>query len=178
VRAGWRQRATPRLTSRVTVDRATAVVIVSCLAAVAWGPAALSAQPATACDAVAQLVAAVPSLVPTGRDSLVHDERFGRTVPGCLLRFAGRVSAFPNRTEPSGLLRDGLAARGWQEDLRYAADGPDGTSFALRHDSTLCLISASWDGGDDSDPTYTPSDRYELAIGCAEGEPEMPRDGH
>jgi len=88
------------------------------------------------------------------------------------------VSAFPGGTDPTGLLRDGLAARGWREDLRYAADGPDGTSFALRHNGTLCMISASWDGGDDSDPTYTPSDEYELTIGCIDGESEIRRDVH
>ncbi|MDH3475946.1 MAG: hypothetical protein OEM59_19885, partial [Rhodospirillales bacterium] len=56
---------------------------------------------------------------------------------------------------------------GWSYDHRYAADGPDGTAFVLRRDRVLCLVTGSWDGGDDSDPDDQPEDWYEISVDCA-----------
>jgi len=67
---------------------------------------------------------------------------------------------------PDEQLRSGLAARGWTEDIRYGADGPDGTAFAFRHNRAICFVDATWDGGDDADPSYVPSDRYTLRVRC------------
>ena len=137
------------------------------LAFLSWMPTGARAQVgAEACRDLAELVAQVPSLVLSDTDTVVYDDRRGRTSPGCMLRMQGRPSAMSDATNPDELLRQALAERGWQEDLSYAADGPDGTAFAFAHGTVRCMIRAAWDGGDDADPTYMPEDRYELVIGC------------
>ncbi len=70
---------------------------------------------------------------------------------------------------PDQRLRSVLPQLGWREDLGYGADGKDGTAFGFRRGETLCIARASWDGGDDADPTYVPDDRYELRIECMRG---------
>jgi len=124
-----------------------------------------NAQTITVCNTLAAVVGeGVLSIAAV--DTVVRDHRFGRMAPGCLLRLTGRMSAFHDASPPDEILRQVLPDQGWQEDLRYAADGPDGTAFALRRDGVLCMISAAWDGGDDSDPVHVPEERYELTIAC------------
>ena len=131
-----------------------------------WVPTTASAQEVVEpCDRLAEIVADVPTLVLSAVDTLVHDQRFGLTAKGCQRRLVGQVSAFRG-TSPDGLLRKILTVRGWQEDIRYSADGPDGTAFAFVNDTVVCLIRAVWDGGDATDPSYVPEDRYQLVIGC------------
>jgi hypothetical protein len=135
-------------------------------------PQAVSGQDVRAeCDAIAQLVAEIPIVSATRQDTLIVDHRMGRTALGCQLRITGSRSAFEGRDSPDERLRTSLASRGWTEDLRYGADGPDGTAFAFVTGSVLCLFQAAWDGGDDADPSYVPHDRYELVVGCMEREP-------
>ena len=47
------------------------------------------------------------------------------------------------------------------------ADGPDGTSFTAIKMNVFCVVEGHWDGGDDSDPSYVPSTRYEVVVKCA-----------
>jgi hypothetical protein len=132
-------------------------------------PAVVSAQDApAACDSIARLVAEIPLLSTTRQDTVIVDHRLERTTVGFQLRATGSRSAFEGRDSPDERLRAALASRGWSEDYRYGADGPDGTAFAFVTGSVLCLFRAAWDGGDDSDPTYVPHDRYELVVGCIE----------
>jgi hypothetical protein len=35
-----------------------------------------------------------------------------------------------------------------------------------RSRETTCVVRWSWDGGDDSDSTYVPSDEWALVVGC------------
>ena len=51
--------------------------------------------------------------------------------------------------------------------LNKEADGPDGSSFRANKGQVFCLVSAAWDGGDDSDPTYVPQKNLEMLIQCA-----------
>jgi hypothetical protein len=135
-------------------------------------PAAVSSQETpAACDVIAQLAAEIPVVSTTRQDTLIVDRRMGRTTLGCQLRITGLRSAFEGRDSPDERLRTNLASRGWTEDFRYAADGPDGTAFAFVTGSVLCLFQAAWDGGDDADPSYVPHDRYELVVGCMERQP-------
>lgn len=53
----------------------------------------------------------------------------------------------------------------WRLDKE--ADGPDGSSFRATKGKLFCLVSASWDGGDDSDHTYVPQKNLEMLIQCA-----------
>jgi hypothetical protein len=51
------------------------------------------------------------------------------------------------RPDPSSPLFEALTARGWKQDLAYAADGPDGTLFALENGRNLRIVRGRWDGG-------------------------------
>jgi hypothetical protein len=124
------------------------------------------AQP---CAALAQVVADVPGLVPMETDPRATDEQPQPTAPGCQIRLTGHVSAFRGAASPDERLRRALANWGWREDLRSAADGPDGTAFAFEKGAILCLVRAGWDGGDDGDPSYVLADSYDLTIGCTAG---------
>jgi hypothetical protein len=55
---------------------------------------------------------------------------------------------------------------GWIELVRYMADGPDGSSGAFQRTSVRCAVAQSWDGGDDSDPSYVPADWHEEQTIC------------
>ena len=83
----------------------------------------------------------------------------------CHVEASGRFSALEgdNPTEP---VRKKFEAMGWKEQLQLAADGPDGTSFAFRKSQVLCQFRGAWDGGDDSDPDYEPSDEYRISATC------------
>lgn len=118
------------------------------------------------CETAAALVAGMPSIHIQRSYGVIHDDRMGREGYGCRVTIIGSVVAFRDAAIPDEVLRDELVARGWKEDLRYAADGPDGTAYALRNHSVFCLFRGTWDGGDDSDPTYVPDDRYELTVAC------------
>ena len=54
---------------------------------------------------------------------------------------------------------------GWCCD--QMADGPNGTSYRALRKNVFCAVEGSWDGGDDSDPTYVPSPHYEVIVKCA-----------
>ena len=155
----------PRWRLRSAAGVAAALFVISESSA----PETASAQEvAQACESIAQVIADVPSLVLSATDSLVHDDRTGRIEAGCQFRLTGQVSAFRGTTSPDDLLRQVLTAQGWKEDLGYTADGPDGSAYALVKGTTMCLVRASWDGGDPTDSSYVPEDGYELVFGCFE----------
>jgi hypothetical protein len=108
-------------------------------------------------------------------DSVPYENEFvgGRRI-GCEFKAAGKFSARPDTVgslSVDGDVAAGLTAAGWTDIPRYTADGPDGSAFGLRSRETVCLFRASWDGGDDSDTTYVPSDEWELVGHCALWEP-------
>ena len=82
------------------------------------------------------------------------DELFGLPLPYC-----------PKGRLPADLPRELFNADGWCGDRM--ADGPDGTSFTAVKSNVLCLVEGRWDGGDDSDPKYVPSTRYDVVVKCA-----------
>lgn len=87
-------------------------------------------------------------------DTQRPDGLFGFSLPDCT---GGKISADP--------LRDLLDEDGWCGD--NGADGPDGTSYQARTKNVLCAVEGRWDGGDDSEPEYVPSPRYEVIVKCA-----------
>lgn len=137
----------------------------------------------TACDSVEAL--AKRRQFPVARkDGVPVDFGFGgppRT--GCELKATGRFAPTgpPDSTglvkdEPSTLV-DGFKEAGWAYMAQYQADGPDGEAEGWRSKETTCVVRWSWDGGDDSDSTYVPSDDWDLVISCAPWVPEdSPRD--
>jgi hypothetical protein len=70
---------------------------------------------------------------------------------------------------------DGFKEAGWAYMAQYQADGPDGEAEGWRTKETTCVVRWSWDGGDDSDSTYVPSDDWDLVISCAPWVPEDSR---
>ena len=120
-------------------------------------------------DACATIVRALEDL-PTPaleiENAIIHDERTGSERPGCRITMAGSMRAFRDGPSPDEHLRTILPTIGWEEDWHYGADGPDGTATAFRRGAALCLLRAQWDGGDDTDSTYVPNDRYDLTVGC------------
>jgi hypothetical protein len=50
------------------------------------------------------------------------------------------------------------------------ADGPDGTVFGFSKDGVLCVVRGRWDGGDDADSTYVPSEVYQVMVRCVPSE--------
>lgn len=59
-----------------------------------------------------------------------------------------------------------FTGRGWSDRTMISADGPDGTSQGVHHAGVTCLVQGRWDGGDDSDTTYVPSDTIEVRLAC------------
>jgi len=134
----------------------------------------------TACDSVEALAKRRHFMV-SHVDGVPVDFGFGgppRT--GCELKASGKfVRTAPDSTgqvedEPS-TLANGFKEAGWAQMVHYQADGPDGEAEGWRSKETTCVVRWSWDGGDDSDSTYVPSDDWDLVIGCTPWVPEDSR---
>ena len=67
---------------------------------------------------------------------------------------------------PNEEIEQGLRDAGWVESYGYGADGPDGSTLGFVSRDFLCLIEATWDGGDDSDTTYVPRPGCRVRITC------------
>lgn len=104
----------------------------------------------------------------------------GRQYHGCVIRLSGNAENVTDAQSPDGLFGNSLPycpesklpadlpcnEEGWCADKM--ADGPDGTSYRAVRRAVFCAVEGRWDGGDDSDPTYVPSPRYEVIVKCAE----------
>lgn len=79
------------------------------------------------------------------------------------------IHALVTRDSTSCLLGEmerALASRGWSMHHGYTADGPDGSAMGFVKGPYLCVVQGSWDGGDDSDPTYEPEIGCEMIVTC------------
>ena len=101
------------------------------------------------------------------RSSTFADERAKLERNGCTISVAGSFAALLGGKDVFDLWRDAFAARGWQEQPEYAADGPDGTAFAFASRGVLCLFQGRWDGGDDAEPDAPRDDAYRGSASCA-----------
>lgn len=148
--------------------------------ALGLAPAAHAGLLERTCDRVYQKLGSGP------RESLTRSrEQFvdgGKSYRGCVIRLSGNSAKATDSQRPGGLFgptlpycpggrlpadlpRDMINADGWCGDRM--ADGPDGTSFTAIKADVFCLVEGRWDGGDDSDPKYVPSTRYEVVVKCA-----------
>lgn len=118
------------------------------------------------CETIITLLVDVPGVKIKQSEGVIHDHYQNRKGYGCKITVSGSTTAFHDGKNPDTVVREKLSAAGWQEVFQYCADGPDGTAFAFRTSTVLCLCQASWDGGDCSDSTYVPDDHYELSISC------------
>jgi hypothetical protein len=80
--------------------------------------------------------------------------------------WAFRVDVADTSACPYDVVGAGLLARGWTTFWDYSADGPDGTVMGYVTPKYLCVIEGSWDGGDDSDPTYRPAPGCRVTVTC------------
>lgn len=93
----------------------------------------------------------------------------GHSYSGCVVRLAGNRTKIKDVHYPGPFFYpyegSTLYQQGWRADRE--ADGPDGTSFRISKQNVFCLVVGNWDGGDDSDPKYVPSTRYEVIVSCS-----------
>ena len=135
-----------------------------------------------ACDSVGALVRRTLGEAVSRTDSTVDMDYGLGPRPGCLLKASGKFiplpppppNASPESQEAlteNGKLGDALQRAGWAYLPHYQADGCDGESQGYRSRESLCIVRWSWNGGDDSDSTYVPSDEWDLEVACARWEP-------
>ena len=127
---------------------------------------------AAACDAFAAILAASASAngmsrteVGAPRDTAMTFGGINRepVEPACRVAWRNENA----REAPLSDVVDRAMAAGWAERGKLLlADGPDGSVEAVSRGNVACLISGSWDGGDDSDSTYVPSPGFEIAASC------------
>lgn len=89
---------------------------------------------------------------------------------GAEARSACRLAAnghFVGRYASMDSLFRWLRAAGWGANTTYSADGPDGTVAGMHRSGVTCILEGHWDGGDDSDSTYVPSDTLDIVGTCA-----------
>ena len=133
----------------------------------------LPAEVRAACAEVAASWRPVPSIALREiADSSVEDfsADSGRTRHACAVTVDDPVAfADSARVGKSGPARSdywrSFARAGWIQ-LRYSADGPDGSETQYQRGRVRCLLDERWDGGDDSDSTYVPSPYYEQNTSC------------
>ena len=75
--------------------------------------------------------------------------------------FTGKIASFD-----SLLTRLGEAGR--SGNIVFSADGPDGTIQGYQRGGVTCILRGEWDGGDEADSTYQPSDTLEIDVSCAQ----------
>jgi hypothetical protein len=118
-----------------------------------------------ACADVETLLAGTPRATVARRDARFPNPRFGeREHQGCVVELRG------TRTEDR--LRINLfqwfEAHGWVGHPEYAADGTDGSDWAMFHrpDLTLCLVSESWHDQSDDEPAPPPPEDFSIDVAC------------
>lgn len=120
-----------------------------------------------ACDFVSRQISAFKGgLYREAPDAFEHH---GKIYRGCVVTVVGDSNKLPGKLPPADRAypRPGSAAAkaGWKADQE--ADGPDGTSYRISRRNVFCLVSGSWDGGDDSDPNDVPSSLFVITARCA-----------
>ncbi len=114
---------------------------------------------------------AMPGVKVEQTDGPFPDHRTGKESDGAGLTMRGTFGALHGKPDPTAVAHQKLQDAGWQEDIEYSADGPDGTTFAMRKDGILCFVEGRWDGGDGSDPSNVPPDDYTVTIQCTGATP-------
>lgn len=130
-------------------------------------PAEVPVDPAAAaaCAVGDTLLRKLPRLsqlrpLPTALDSIWPDTARRRA---CRLAALGHLR---HSYAPIDSVLAWLKVRGWSDRTTIGADGPDGTVVGLYQRGVTCLLEGRWDGGDDTDSTYVPSDTIEVHFAC------------
>ena len=116
-------------------------------------PADIPAAIRSACDTAMMLVHETLGLVPRRHEGRFTDSFQSTPRIGCRLVAIGASGTARDSTPPVDALERAFSRHRWGMDLRYAADGPDGSDVGLRFRDVLCVVVGRWDGGDDADTT-------------------------
>jgi len=130
-------------------------------------PGKAAEEPDPAGDACLMIYAALvptPGTIVETFEGVLGDETGAASESGCTVIVSGTWAELGDAPSPDGVVFDLLAGQGWSEVPEYGADGPDGTAFGFSGNGVLCVIRGRWDGGDDADSTYVPSDAYQLIV--------------
>ena len=136
-------------------------------------PGPISPTVANACDAVALVARVVVGPDLKREDGSFTDSFRGDARVGCRLHWYG-VPTVADTVDETMALSDALAAHGWAQDLRYMADGPNGSDVGLRRLDVLCELIDRVNGGDDTDTTTAsapPDSARLLIVECARDVP-------
>jgi hypothetical protein len=98
---------------------------------------------ATACGELADAMAEALGVPVTTEQALIEDYTTGKAGDGCQMTATGTGVEFDHVRVPFDALTAMLQARGWEEDLQYAAGGPGGVLAGYRQDTGLCLRQVS-----------------------------------
>ena len=128
----------------------------------------LSSTVRAACKQIYLAVLGTPGTIIETLEGTFRDEVVHRDITGCMIIISGAWSELAGKQSPVDLIFQFLTDQGWQQQPQYSADGPDGTLYALCKDEVLCLVRGQWDGGDDADTTYVPSDVYQVIVYCVQ----------
>jgi hypothetical protein len=120
----------------------------------------------TACDAIGTLVSEVTGWDPERFDGAVFDEPSRRWRPACKVTAYGPTAAIDAARDPGDQIRSRLAASGWEEDLRYAADGPGTSAYAFRRGAGLCVFHVGAPSYLSDKEDIVVAERYEVKAGC------------
>jgi hypothetical protein len=132
---------------------------------------AASVQSVRVRDWLDSALVTMPGVKVEPTDGPYPDHRTGKEADGAGLMIHGKFGPLNGKPDPTAVAHQRLQDAGWQEDIEYSADGPDGTTFAMRKDGILCYVEGRWDGGDGSDPNYVPPDDYTVTIQCTGTQP-------
>jgi hypothetical protein len=116
-----------------------------------------------ACDTVGSWLRALAPTASHDQGSVPFDRHIpGAVGQGCTSSARGREQAGHSIYHA---VLDSAKAHEWSEGVVIAC-GPDGSLTAIRRGEVVCGMSGTWDGGDDADSTYVPSDTIEVLAAC------------
>jgi len=123
------------------------------------------------CRTIAGILSVYPVLEVRTSEGPVRGLPDGKERHGCRVHASGPTSGLADEVPPDQPIRFLLGEDGWEEDLRYAADGPGTTSFALRKNGILCLFNGGAHSWIENGKVET-SETFEFEAGCV-AEPEQ-----
>ena len=130
-------------------------------------PGRTPANLTSGCDSLVRpLVSVFPGAHVARADSIDTGPDLAGPAPrlGCRLTATGHDSLAWRHLD--GLYAE-VAALAWAGAAHYEACGPSGEMVGVHRGGTSCVISGSWDGGDDEDSTYVRGDDFVVTVTCA-----------
>lgn len=118
------------------------------------------------CERARAIMSNTPGTFVESIDGIFYEGDKPAEDTGCLIVVSGSWKDLEGSDDPIQRLVEILTADGWKERAEESADSPDGSAITLVKDAVACRIRGQWDGGDDTDSTYVPSDVYQVIVRC------------